>query len=49
MNMLNKWGWYPVHQEGLSINEKILRHFDISSQYGVSFVPDVSCCSSVVY
>ncbi|KAJ9292598.1 hypothetical protein DTO271G3_8570 [Paecilomyces variotii] len=23
-----------VHQEGLSLNEKILRHFDLSSQYG---------------
>ena len=23
-----------VHQEHLSLNEKILRHFDISSQYG---------------
>jgi len=23
-----------VHQEGLSVNEKILRHFDLSSQYG---------------
>ncbi|KAI9722005.1 MAG: hypothetical protein M1812_001965 [Candelaria pacifica] len=23
-----------VHQEGVSINEKILRHFDLSSQYG---------------
>ncbi|MCJ1466674.1 hypothetical protein MMC07_005294 [Pseudocyphellaria aurata] len=23
-----------VHQEGLSMNEKILRHFDLSSQYG---------------
>lgn len=25
-----------VHQEDLTTNEKILRHFDISSQYGVS-------------
>lgn len=25
-----------VHQRGLSVNEKILRHFDLSSQYGVS-------------
>lgn len=25
-----------VHQQGLSVNEKILRHFDLSSQYGVS-------------
>ena len=25
-----------VHQAGLSVNEKILRHFDLSSQYGVS-------------
>ena len=24
-----------VHQTGLSVNEKILRHFDLSSQYGV--------------
>jgi len=23
-----------VHQDSLSINEKILRHFDLSSQYG---------------
>jgi DNA polymerase delta subunit 4 len=28
----------PVHQEGLSMNEKILRHFDLSSQYGVSYL-----------
>ena len=28
-----------VHQEGLSINEKILRHFDLSNQYGVSSPP----------
>lgn len=25
-----------VHQTGLSVNEKILRHFDLSSQYGVN-------------
>ena len=25
-----------VHQQGLNANEKILRHFDLSSQYGVS-------------
>ncbi len=25
-----------VHQRGLSVHEKILRHFDLSSQYGVS-------------
>lgn len=24
-----------VHQQGLSVNEKVLRHFDLSSQYGV--------------
>ena len=24
-----------VHQQGLSLNEKILRHFDLSSQFGV--------------
>ena len=28
-------GLGAVHQEGLSMNEKILRHFDLSSQYGV--------------
>lgn len=28
-----------VHQQGLSVNEKILRHFDLSSQYGVCFLP----------
>ena len=27
-----------VHQQGLSVNEKILRHFDLSSQYGVSHI-----------
>lgn len=25
-----------VHQEGLSVNDKVLRYFDVSSQYGVS-------------
>ena len=25
-----------VHQEGISLNEKVLRYFDVSSQYGVS-------------
>lgn len=25
-----------VHQRGLGVDEKILRHFDLSSQYGVS-------------
>lgn len=24
----------PVHQQQLSLHEKILRHFDLSSQYG---------------
>lgn len=28
-----------MHQEGLTINEKILRYFDLSSQYGVSVSP----------
>lgn len=28
---------WAVHQEDLSTNEKILRHFDLSSQYGVSY------------
>lgn len=27
-----------VHQQGLSLNEKVLRHFDLSSQYGVSLI-----------
>jgi len=31
-----------VHQQGLSVNEKILRHFDLSSQYGVSLP---LCCN----
>lgn len=26
-----------IHQEGLSDHEKILRYFDVSSQYGVSY------------
>jgi DNA polymerase delta subunit 4 len=26
----------PVHQEDLTVHEKILRYFDVSSQYGVS-------------
>lgn len=26
-----------VHQEDLSVGEKLLRYFDVSSQYGVSF------------
>jgi len=28
----------PVHQEELGVGEKVLRHFDVSSQYGVSYV-----------
>lgn len=28
-----------VHQEGLGVEEKILRLFDMSSQYGVCFTP----------
>jgi len=24
----------PVHQESLTVHEKVLRHFDLSSQYG---------------
>lgn len=28
-----------VHQQDLSLNEKILRHFDLSSQYGVRSLP----------
>jgi DNA polymerase delta subunit 4 len=26
-----------VHQEGLPVSEQVLRYFDVSSQYGVSF------------
>jgi DNA polymerase delta subunit 4 len=29
-----------VHQEGVTTNEKILRYFDVSSQYGVSRTPN---------
>lgn len=32
----NQWKSPRVHQEGLSTEEKILRYFDVSSQYGVS-------------
>lgn len=27
--------WRTVHQKDISMHEKILRHFDLSSQYGV--------------
>ena len=33
-----------VHQEGLSLEDKILREFDMSAHYGVSF-PQSACCS----
>lgn len=26
-----------IHQEGVTTNEKVLRYFDVSSQYGVSY------------
>lgn len=32
----SQWSTPRVHQEGLSLSEKILRYFDVSSQYGVS-------------
>lgn len=32
-----------VHQEGLSLNEKVLRYFDVSSQYGVSNKQHIIC------
>lgn len=32
-----------VHQEGLSLEEKILREFDMSAHFGVSFSQAVSC------
>lgn len=31
-----------VHQEGLDLGEKVLRHFDVSSQFGVSFYDSCS-------
>ena len=34
-----------VHQRGLSVDEKILRHFDLSSQYGVSVLVRFHSCS----
>ncbi|KAI5467037.1 DNA polymerase delta, subunit 4-domain-containing protein [Mariannaea sp. PMI_226] len=30
----NQWKSPRVHQEGLSLEEKVLRYFDVSSQYG---------------
>lgn len=38
-----------VHQRGLSVNEKILRHFDLSSQYGVSSSLVASCSYHTAY
>lgn len=35
-----------VHQEDLSVGEKVLRYFDISSQYGVSLTRDLHSFSS---
>lgn len=37
--LANKHSIKIVHQEDLNMNEKILRHFDLSSQYGVCFCP----------
>lgn len=37
--LVNAVGKLIVHQGGLSLDEKILRHFDLSSQYGVSRHP----------
>lgn len=37
--LVNAGGELIVHQGGLSLDEKILRHFDLSSQYGVSRHP----------
>lgn len=34
--LTNASGELIVHQRCLSLDEKILRHFDLSSQYGVS-------------
>jgi DNA polymerase delta subunit 4 len=33
-----------VHQEDLDLGEKVLRYFDVSSQYGVSYFPPISRC-----
>jgi hypothetical protein len=40
-----------VHQEDLSMNEKILRHFDLSSQYGVclSALCSLLICNRVAF
>jgi len=32
----NQWTTPRLHQEGVSQSEKVLRYFDVSSQYGVS-------------
>jgi DNA polymerase delta subunit 4 len=32
----NQWSTPRLHQQGVSQNERILRYFDVSSQYGVS-------------
>lgn len=37
--LVNAGGELIVHQGGLPLDEKILRHFDLSSQYGVSRHP----------
>lgn len=34
--LVNAVGELIVHQNNLSLDEKIMRHFDLSSQYGVS-------------
>lgn len=41
-----QWSSPRVHQEGLSLQEKVLRYFDVSSQYGVShpLIPSLICC-----
>jgi len=36
-----------VHQEDLSVGEKVLRYFDVSSQYGVSYGFSLSLSKSV--
>jgi DNA polymerase delta subunit 4 len=37
-----------VHQQDLSLGEKVLRYFDVSSQYGVSLVLDVVCSLDIL-
>ena len=35
-----------VHQQGLTLSEKVLRYFDVSSQYGVSSITAIGSVAS---